>query len=227
MQFHKGGQTGFYHTENNLEGIFHTYDNFQLPNHHSHKIHLFLPSDYENSGTHYKTVRKNTFCSKILDLFKRWALCFLERWRRQQKLGNASNVNQTVPTRPLQNLANRHLPKRQRRRIHPHQLASNKVQISPFRLSKSRKYGGIETYSKFLVELKQWVDQNYRTLPEPSNTSITGKRSFVNMSHPRVFPWRTCSVLYWLHFSRAFWLYWKLFSLLLGWTQSCWKYDWI
>jgi len=63
FQFTNGGQRVWFHKDSSLNGNLHTYDNFKLEgNHHhsyisqTHKIHIFLPRDYEKSEAKYQVV---------------------------------------------------------------------------------------------------------------------------------------------------------------------------
>jgi len=57
----------------------------------------------------------------------------------------------------------------------------------------TRNYGGVEEYALFLIELKKWVDENYRTLGSPDKNMIIGSSHgglasfFIGLNHPDVW----------------------------------------
>jgi predicted alpha/beta superfamily hydrolase len=93
-----------------------------------------------------------------------------------------------------------------------------------------RNFGGVENYSKYLVDLKGWVDSNYRTLSEASNTAIVGKfkyeisLKFPGSSHGGLASFYTgCTFSqhfgFIASFSPSFWAGLNIFTNALGISQ--------
>ena len=59
--FTKGGQTAWFHDEGDTAGFFHTYDAMSLSGKElwPHKVHVFLPRDYEETGQRYGVLYMN------------------------------------------------------------------------------------------------------------------------------------------------------------------------
>ncbi len=60
-------------------------------------------------------------------------------------------------------------------------------------LKLCRPFGGISGYAKYVAQVKQWMDQNYRTIPSADVTTIIGSSHgglcafLVGMLHPDQF----------------------------------------
>jgi len=150
--FEKGGQRAWCHFENAINGIYHTYDHLSLYPYEPHKVHIFLPHDYETSNRHYPCIYMNDGNTSF--------------WKGG--IGNKSwNVSSTLThlyqERSVQNVIIIAVCPNDREYEYTHT-----------KWLPTRKFGGVKEYSNFLVELKKFMDENYRTLASFENSMVMG-----------------------------------------------------
>jgi pimeloyl-ACP methyl ester carboxylesterase len=154
QQFTKGGQIAWFHDDGYSGGIFHTYDRLQVagPQDRPRKVHIFLPTDYEASGQSYPVIYMNDGDTAFFPGGQ-----FNKCWYMAKILSDLYSSNQireviVVAIVPIN-----------RDREYTHASV------------RDRDCCGLDGYSDYIANpVKQFVDNNYRTLPDGQNTMILG-----------------------------------------------------
>lgn len=170
-RFEKGGQLGWYHEHGLEEGFFHTYDTLRIGQVESHKIHVFLPREYESSEERYPVVYINDGDTIF------WAGWSLKSARVAETL---SELYRAREVRKMIVVA-----------IVPVNRENEYTHTQWF---PQRPFGGLDIYADYLAEdLKAWIDENYRTLSERQYTTLAGcshgglASFYTAMKHPHKF----------------------------------------
>jgi predicted alpha/beta superfamily hydrolase len=154
-QFTKGGQVAWFHDEGFSYGFFHTYDAFKVagPNDVPRKVHIFVPRDYETSGRRYPVIYMNDGQAVFFN---------------GGASGKSWRVGQTLSD------------------LKARGLIRDVIVVALYPLERNREYThvfwapgqeccALEGYTHYVADsVKGWVDANYRTLPEATNTAIVG-----------------------------------------------------
>ena len=154
---HLNGQSAYYHDEGDQSGYFHTYDGLQLNNFQDRprKIHVFLPRCYDHSVNHYPVVYLNdgntTFWPGGLSPYS---------WDVANTLGE---LYQNGKIRPLIIVA-----------VHPLNRNYEYLHVKEFSSPFTKEGGGLADYSDYLVRLKDFIDNTYKTINNPASTTILG-----------------------------------------------------
>lgn len=152
-----GGQRCWVHDENDDIGFFHTFDEFLINEYFpARKIHIFLPKDYCKSNEKYPVIYTNDgqdiffshHGSKSLQMTKVLKGVFSDI--TNQKLKYQFHIIVAIH-------ANEN-------RDHEYNHEEIVEGIG----------GGLQVYSSYLCEIKNWVDENYRTFITPEYNSILG-----------------------------------------------------
>jgi hypothetical protein len=153
-KFCLGNQEAWFHDQGDWGGYFHTYDNFQVGNYsyQPRKIHIFLPRDYESSRKSYPVIYLNDGDTAFFP-----GGAYQKTWHLSQILSRLYITNQIrkviiVAIAPVE---------RDYEYTHAPVWGKN--------------WGGLEEYSHYLaIEIKSFIEQNYRTLNNPEQTLILG-----------------------------------------------------
>lgn len=153
-EFYKGNQRGWFHDRGHQAGFFHTYDYFQVGGEtdRPRKVHIFLPRDYESVGDRYPVLYMNDgdtafFPGGIVG----------KSWWTAETLSRLYGQN---AIRPLIVVA---ICPINRDREYTHEPVPG------------REGGGLEAYTRYLADsVKPFIDQHYRTIPDPQQTTILG-----------------------------------------------------
>lgn len=149
--FTKGGQTAWFHDEGDAAGFFHTYDPLSVGS-ADYKVHIFVPRDYEQSQDRYPVIYMNDGDTSF---FRGGAIN--ESWYMGSVL---SELYQSGQMRPVIVVA-----------IYPRDREYEYTHTN----IATRQGGGIEDYSRYVAEdVKGFVDANYRTITDASQTLIIG-----------------------------------------------------
>ena len=151
-QFSKGNQIAWFHDEGDASGVFHTYDALKPGTTEPHKVHVFIPRDYETSRDRYPVIYMNDGDTAF---FRGGAIN--ESWYMAKVLGDLYQSGKLRPTIVVA------IYPRDREYEYTHTNIMN------------RKGGGIAAYARYVAkEIKGFIDANYRTQSEPSKTLILG-----------------------------------------------------
>jgi len=154
FQFTKGGQTAWFHDQGHSGGFFHTYDSFQVagPQDAPRKVHVFLPRSYEISHENYPVIYMNDGDTAFFPggaVHKSWSMAeILSTLYRNQQI------------RPV-------------------------IVVAVCPLNRDREYShapvwdrpccGLDGYANYLAKaVKGFIDTNYRTIADASQTMILG-----------------------------------------------------
>lgn len=149
--FTKDGQIAWFHDEGDTAGFFHTYDSLTV-GYHPHKVHVFLPRDYEMSQAHYPVIYVNDGDTTF---FPGGAIN--ESWYLGSVL---SNLVQSGQMQPVMVVA-----------IYPH---DRNYEYTHTNIGDTRG-GGIDVYTDYVAHsVKAFIDSNYRTQPDANQTLILG-----------------------------------------------------
>lgn len=149
--FTKGGQTAWFHDEGDPAGVFHTYDPLTVGD-NPHKVHVFIPRDYETSQAHYPVIYMNDGDTAF---FRGGAIN--ESWYLGSVLSELYQANQIQPVIIVA--------------IHPR---DREYEYTHTNIGTSRG-GGIEAYTDYVTNhVKAFIDNNYRTKPDANQTLIIG-----------------------------------------------------
>jgi hypothetical protein len=153
-QFIKDGQEAWFHDQGHWGGFFHTYDRFLIDpvNEKPHKIHIFLPRDYEVSQNSYPVVYMNDGDQVFFpDNLRRKSWKMPEIITRLY-LGNQISKIILVAVCPLN---------RDYEYTHAPVL--------------DHEWGGLDHYAAYLARnIKGFIDKNYRTISDPSKNLVVG-----------------------------------------------------
>lgn len=151
----KGGLKFSKHKPSDISGgYFHTYDAFKVAgeNDQPRKIHVFLPIDYDSNDARYPVIYMNdggTAFWPETDVGKTW--------------DTARVISDLYASGEMKKVIVVALFPVNRDREYTH----DKVIY--------RDYGGLGEYSRYLGQyVKPWIDANYRTNPEASNSMVMG-----------------------------------------------------
>ncbi|OGV19968.1 MAG: hypothetical protein A2X47_06880 [Lentisphaerae bacterium GWF2_38_69] len=156
IQISIGGQKAFIHRKSFEYGYFHTYENLTLKG-DSRKIHVFLPSDYENSKRKYPVVYMNDgqtafHCGGLSP----WSWDVDSTLEELSKKGEIEKVI-IVAVYPVDR-SREYLPKK-------NYLAE----------SMGLKEGNLDIYGNYIANtLKPFIDKYYAVDSNPAKTSIVG-----------------------------------------------------
>ncbi|MEL4896170.1 alpha/beta hydrolase [Crocosphaera sp. Alani8] len=168
-----GGQNGWFHDQGHWAGYFHTYNNFEVNNidGKTRTIHVFLPRDYEYSNEYYPVIYMNDGDTAF---FSGGNYC--KSWNVGDVLSRLYVTNQicrviVVAICPVdRDYEYTHAP------------------------MKDGNWGGLETYSDYVaLEIKDFIDDNYRTLHTPQNSMVLGASHgglaafYTAVKHPNKF----------------------------------------
>eukprot|EP01130_Rhizamoeba_saxonica_P009303 TRINITY_DN3775_c0_g1_i1.p1 TRINITY_DN3775_c0_g1~~TRINITY_DN3775_c0_g1_i1.p1 ORF type:complete len:297 (-),score=64.61 TRINITY_DN3775_c0_g1_i1:48-914(-) len=185
IKFNKGGQTGWYHDGDIPGGYFHTYDALSIVDDcHAHKVHIFLPQDYEDSDQQFPTL-----------YMQDGALGF---WNNGYATWDVANtvLNEEVQ-RPI---------------VIAIEPFDRDYEYTHVQWNEDKPHGGLFAYSNWVATvLKPWVDDTYRTLPEPKYTGVVGASHgglasfYIANMYPDVFGIAGClSSSFWVGLDPAF-----------------------
>jgi pimeloyl-ACP methyl ester carboxylesterase len=169
-RFVKGGQKGWYHTDSD-QGYFHTYDSIELGNEEPHKIHMFLPSDYEHSTERYPVI----YLKDGHAVFGDTGRYGVGSWKVSETLANLYRKKLTKKVIACAIIPN------DRCREYTHK-----------KWYHDKGGGGVYTYGAWIcLHLKKWLDENYRTKKEEGaiiGSSLGGLASFlIGYTYPNEF----------------------------------------
>lgn len=156
-EFYKGGQRAWFQDEGHSAGFFHTYEALDVGG-EPRKVQVFVPRDYEQSGTHYPVLYKNDGDAVFFSGGAN-GLC----WRMGETLSELYDQNAVrqvivVAVYPVD-----------REKEYTH------VPLSSQSLNPEKSYGGVEDYANYLADhLKPFIDSCYRTLSQAQDTTIMG-----------------------------------------------------
>lgn len=153
--FVKGGQAAWFHDQGHGYGFFHTYDALDVSaDQPAHKVHVFVPRDYESSGLSYPVVYMNDGDTAF------WP-------------GGAANKSWQVPS-TLTNLANAGLV--QDVIVVAVEPIDRELEYTHVDWAGgTRPWGGLDDYADYLADdVKGWVDTHYRTVAGAEHTAIVG-----------------------------------------------------
>jgi len=180
MSFEKGGQTAVYHTcPHAYGGFFHTYDQFKVGDHTPTKIHIFLPSEYEErQDISYPVIYfldgNTTF----------WPGGLANKcWKAGETL---SNLYSSGSLRTKLIVVAIYPQDRNYQYTHQYWLPGF-------------SHGGVSEYGAYLaIIVKGWIDVHYRTQSSRENTAIIGSSHgglaafHIAMSNPIAFGIAVC-----------------------------------
>ena len=155
-QFEKGGQSGWCHAPAEYPcGYFHTYDKFQVAGSSDmpRKVHIFLPRDYEKSANRYPVIYMNDGQTAF--------------FVNESPVGKSWDAARVICD------------------LYDQQAIRDVIVVAIFPIDRNREYtheqvrdwayGGLDEYARYLAEyVKPWIDANYRTQPDASNTMVLG-----------------------------------------------------
>ena len=156
-EFYKGDQRAWFHDEGHPAGFFHTYEALDVGG-EPRKVQVFVPREYEESGTHYSVVYTNDgdttfFPGGAIGLSWHMAETLSELYTQ-----NAIRKVIVVAVYPID-----------REKEYTHAPAS------PRWLKPQQSCCGVEDYANYLADhLKPFIDSCYRTLSQPQDTMIMG-----------------------------------------------------
>ncbi|OLP17333.1 alpha/beta hydrolase [Leptolyngbya sp. 'hensonii'] len=155
--FTLAGQQVYYHDENHASGYFHTYDGLQLDPSRDppRKIHVFLPRPYEESADRFPVLYLNDGNTAF------WP-------------GGLSPYSWEVPKVLGELYQQRAIPPIIVVAIHPLNRSQEYLHVLEFSAPFQKEGGGLPDYAKYVVRLKQFIDQHYRTLGDRQQTTILG-----------------------------------------------------
>lgn len=153
--FVKGGQSAWFHDDGHGYGFFHTYDALDVSAAQApHKVHVFVPRDYEVSGADYPVVYMhdgNTTFWPGGAANKSWNVAQTLSW-----LSSAGLVQDVIVVA-----------------VHPNDREYEYTHVDW--AGGTRPYGGLGAHADYLADdVKGWVDTYYRTLPAAETTAIVG-----------------------------------------------------
>ncbi|MDG2990715.1 alpha/beta hydrolase [Candidatus Synechococcus calcipolaris G9] len=145
------------HDEGDRSGFFHTYDGLQLDPaiDQPRKVHIFLPRDYETSDRPYPVIYMNdgqtAFWPEGLSAYS---------WDVRQTL---ADLYQLARISPVIIVA-----------VHPLNRAHEYLHVKEYSTPLRKEGGGLPIYSDYMVRLKKFVDDHYRTLRDRRWTTVVG-----------------------------------------------------
>lgn len=155
--FYLNGQSVWYHDEGDESGYFHTFDALVV-NHHcdtARKVHVFLPRDYETCKHHYPVVYLNdgntAFWANGLSPYS---------WEVAKTL---STLYREETIQPLIIVA-----------VHPLNRSHEYLHVKEFSGLFKKEGGGLADYANYLLRLKHFIDNTYRTQKNREGTTIIG-----------------------------------------------------
>jgi len=153
-KFTKGGQEAWCHDQGHWGGFFHTYDNFQVPGSEEqpHKVHIFLPRDYEVSQECYPVIYMNDGNTAFFPggaYYKTWNMAeIITRLYLRNKIRKVIVVAICPLNRDYE---------------YTHAPVWN------------HDWGGLYNYASYLAfSVKGFIDSNYRTIADADKTMILG-----------------------------------------------------
>ena len=156
-EFYKGEQRAWFHDEGHPAGFFHTYEALDIGG-EPRKVQVFVPRDYEGSGTHYPVLYTNDGDTTF---FPGGAIGL--SWHMGETLSDLYSQNAirkviVVAVYPVD-----------REKEYTHAPASLGL------LNRKQSCCGVEEYANYLADkLKPFIDGCYRTLSQPQDTTILG-----------------------------------------------------
>ncbi|NEQ98915.1 MAG: alpha/beta hydrolase [Cyanothece sp. SIO2G6] len=149
--FTKGGQSAWFHDQGDASGFFHTYDALAVGD-QPHKVHVFVPRDYETSQARYPVIYVNDGDTTF---FRGGAIN--ESWFLASVLGDLYQSGQ------MQQVIVVAIYPRDRSYEYTH----TNIGDTPG--------GGIEQYANYVANgVKRFIDDNYRTQADADHTLILG-----------------------------------------------------
>lgn len=153
--FVKGGQAAWFHDPGFGYGFFHTYDALDVSDTNApHKVHVFVPRDYEVSGRSYPVVYMNDGNTTFWPggaAGKSWQVA-----STLTSLSNAGLIEDVIVVA-----------------IEPVNREYEYTHVDW--ASGTQPWGGLDAYADYLADdVKGWVDDHYRTWPEAEHTAIVG-----------------------------------------------------
>ena len=150
--FQKGNQLAVFHDEGDAAGFFHTYDQLNLREDQSRKVHVFVPRDYEVSGADYPVIYMNDGDTAF---FRGGAIN--ESWYMGSVLSHLQTAGKMPPVIVVA--------------IHTNDRNWDYTHTN----IATTRGGGIEEYARYVAhDLKGFIDANYRTRTDPGSTLIIG-----------------------------------------------------
>lgn len=150
--FTKGKQPAVFHDEGDAAGFFHTYDALSLGPEPPRKVHVFVPRDYEVSGSTYPVIYMNDGDTAF---FRGGAIN--ESWYMGSVLSQLQAAGKMPPVIV----------------VAIHTLARN-WEYTHTNIGTTRG-GGIADYARYVAQdLKGFIDANYRTRPDSGSTLVIG-----------------------------------------------------
>lgn len=151
-KFFKNDQEGWYHDPGFWGGFFHTYNQLNLPPHSPHKIHIFLPRNYEVSQEYYPVLYLNDGDTAFFE-----GGAYHKSWQIGQLLSRLYLSNQI-------------------RKIIVVAICPNNRDYEYTHAPVYQKdWGGLDDYARYLAHsVKPFIDHNYRTLTDGKYNLILG-----------------------------------------------------
>ena len=152
--FTKGGQDAWYHDRGHWAGYFHTYDNFQVgdPKDPPRKVHIFVPRNYDSSHEHYPVIYMNDGDTAFFP------------GGAYQKNWNMAGI-----------LTRLYLSNQIRKVIIVAICPINRDYEYTHAPVWGTEWGGLENYSSYVAHsVKGFVDNHYRTIPDPYHSLVLG-----------------------------------------------------
>jgi hypothetical protein len=150
--FTKGQQQAVFHDEGDAAGFFHTYDHLSVGPGSPRKVHVFVPRNYEISGTYYPVIYMNDGDTAF---FRGGAIN--ESWYMGSVLSQLQNEGKMPPVIVVA--------------IHTN---GRNWEYTHTNIATTRG-GGIEAYARYVAhDLKGFIDANYRTQADASSTLVMG-----------------------------------------------------
>eukprot|EP01118_Nematostelium_gracile_P002364 TRINITY_DN12595_c0_g1_i2.p1 TRINITY_DN12595_c0_g1~~TRINITY_DN12595_c0_g1_i2.p1 ORF type:complete len:303 (+),score=53.74 TRINITY_DN12595_c0_g1_i2:69-977(+) len=178
-----GGERCWVHKDPMIDcGFFHSYDSLSVPGHEKHKVHIFLPKDYDTAEQSYPVVYMNDGHCVF------WA----------EGLGGASwQVHHTLQelyrTDKIKKLIIVAIIPNDRNKEYTHVYWAFEGYRPVWDALPGSSWGGLKHYAQYVVGVKEFVDRNYRTESDASQTSIIGASHgglasfYIALAHPTHF----------------------------------------
>jgi len=178
-----GGETCWVHKDPLIDcGYFHSYDALNVANYESHKVHVFLPKDYETSGQNYPVIYMNDGHCVF------WAEGLTgESWQVHHTL------QELYKTEKIKKVIIVAIVPKDRNREYTHVYWAFEGYRTVWDALPGSSWGGLKRYSEYLTKVKEFIDRSYRTDSNSSISSIIGASHgglaafYTALAHPSSF----------------------------------------